>query len=60
MVLVRYYGKAMAEGERIITRAEEKGVAEVEVGGHPRTLRVYEVVGDDRSANAPAWQPSTD
>lgn len=60
MVLVRYYGKAMAEGERIITRAEERGVTEVAVGGHPRTLRVYEVVGDDRSADAPAWQPSTD
>jgi hypothetical protein len=56
MVLVRYYGKAMAEGERIITRAEEKGVTEAEVGGNPRTLRVYEVVGDDRSADAPAWQ----
>ena len=58
MVLVRYYGKAMAEGERIIPRAEDKGVAEVEVGGHPRTLRVYDVVGDDRAENAPAWQSS--
>ena len=60
VVLVRYYGKAAAEGERIITRAEEKGVADVDVAGHASDLRVYEVAGDDRSADAPAWQPSTD
>lgn len=46
------YGKPVAEGDRIIAAVEERGIREVDVFGNPRTLRVFEVIGDEKKEDA--------
>lgn len=48
MALLRFYKNPAAEGERIVTRVEKGPPREIEVDGMTRTLRTYEVVGNDR------------
>jgi len=51
LVLVRFYGAPVAEGERIVTRVVRGRPEELEVGGELRVLRTFDVVGADRQEN---------